>query len=75
MTAFVNAIGPWLVGIVVFGFPVWLTWWLSDGFSGFSRDNYQASGIHYGPVYNAKTGHTGVAPINSATGQPLCYPE
>lgn len=75
MTAFINAIGPWLVGGIVFGFPVWLAWWLSDGFSGFSRDSYRAPGVHYGPVFNGSTGHTGCAPINSETGQPLCYPD
>ena len=25
-------VGPWLFGFVLFGFPVWLVWWLSDGF-------------------------------------------
>lgn len=33
MMEFLNAIGPWVVSVAVFGVPVALAWWLSDGFS------------------------------------------
>ncbi len=32
MNNLLNLVGPWLVGLLMFGTPVLLAWWLSDGF-------------------------------------------
>jgi hypothetical protein len=71
MLTFLNMVGPWLVGAVMFGLPVWLAWWLSDGFAGWEWA--ESSPVSYRPGYNPYTGHYGIVAYNSDTGGPVAY--
>jgi len=67
----INAIGPWLVGGFIFGVPVWLAWWLSDGFEGFL--DWPSGGTHVGVAVNPTTHKSCTAVISNESGQPISY--
>jgi hypothetical protein len=73
MRELINVIGPWLVGVVMIGVPVWLAWWLDDGFIGWGR--LDPPPISYRSVCNPRTGKTSIAPVNAKTGFPVSYPD
>ncbi len=72
MIELLNAIGPWIVGAVLFGFPIWLAWWLSDGFT--EWDHISPSSISYEPRCDPHTGKYQVVPVDAETGIPIVSP-
>jgi hypothetical protein len=71
MRELINFIGPWFIGVVIIGFPVWLAWWLSDGFMGWGR--LEPPSISYRPACDPRTGKTSIAPVNTTTEFPVSY--
>lgn len=70
MTEYLNAIGPWAVGVVVLGIPVALAWWLSDGFAAVEIGS---GDTHVVPAFNPHTHRAGNAVVSKATGVPVAY--
>jgi hypothetical protein len=79
MTKLLDSVSVWLILAAYFGFPVWLAWWLSDGFKFLNTvpvdPNYVPGSVSYRPIYNPYTGATCVAPVDKQTGAPRAYPE
>jgi hypothetical protein len=70
MSEFLNFIGPWACVAVIFGVPVALAWWLSDGLAGIE---ISSSGSRIAAVPNPYTNKAGLAIVSNATGLPLAY--
>ena len=70
MKEFLNAIGPWVVGVAVFGVPVALAWWLSDGFSSVEVGSGETLVV---PAFNPHTQRAGHAVVSKPTGAPVAY--
>lgn len=70
MTEFLNAFGPWVVGGVVFGIPIALAWWLSDGFASVEIGSGET---HVVPAFNPHTQRPGHAVVFKPTGAPVAY--
>ena len=70
MKEFLNAIGPWIVGIVFFGGPVALAWWLSDGFTSIEVGPDETLVV---PAINPYTQKAGNAVVSKITGAPVAY--
>jgi hypothetical protein len=73
LSQIVNALAPWLCSGLMLGIPVWLAWWLSDGFKGWRR--MPPSRIEYRNVVNPKSGRTIIAPVSEQTGLPVAWPD
>jgi hypothetical protein len=70
MMEFLNAIGPWAVGALIFGIPVALAWWLSDGFA---NVEIGSGDMHVVPAFNPHTHRAGSAVVFKSTGAPVAY--
>jgi ribose 1,5-bisphosphokinase PhnN len=66
---FLNAVGPWLVGIFIFGVPIALAWWLSDGFSNVTFSSETEIRV----VPNSTGHHSNLAVVNIRTNVPISY--
>jgi hypothetical protein len=74
--AALDAVGPWLVGLVIFGLPVALAWWLSDGFKGWKwqADPTIRPHVETRTVFNPRTNEFEVVAVNMATQPPTRFP-
>jgi len=70
MLAFLNFIGPWVCGAFIFGIPVALAWWLSDGFADVE---ISSSGTRVSVASNPHTQRAGLAVVSNSTNVPVAY--
>lgn len=68
-----ETVAPWAATAAIYGFPLWLAWWLSDGFADWQLLGGSAVAVR--PAYNPYTGHPGSIVVNADTAAPLTFPE
>lgn len=64
-------IGPFAMIAIIFGFPLWLAWWLSDGLLEWNLSDNNIVSIK--PAFNPYNGESGYIFISSHTGGPLTF--
>lgn len=72
MMDLINTIGPYAIGLVLYGFPIWLAWWLSDGFAGYRIR--VGCAVKVAPAFNPYTGTNSLIVVNAETNAPNTFP-
>jgi len=70
MLEIIDGVGQYIMGLLVFGLPAWLAWWLSDGFA---NCHFASGYIQVVPGYNPYTNSSGIVVIDRDTRAPLTF--
>lgn len=70
MLKLLDIVGPWACAAFIFGVPIALAWWLSDGFTNFEESS---PGTRIRPGVNPITHMPGLVVVSRYSGLPVAF--